>query len=298
MASLLWRLEHDRLRLDARTVLIVDEAAMTDDPALLRLLTEAEMAGAKTILVGDHRQLGAIGPAGAFEGLVRRQPDAVHLLRENVRQHDHDERRILAHLRAGDVAVAVDWYADHDRLRAAATRAERPHRPRRCLVRRTCPPGRDAAMFAWRRANVAELNRLARQRWAADGRLTGPELTVAGRPVVCGGRPDRHAGPGRRRPAGHQPDGCGRRRRPGRGHARISAWTTANRFGSRRPKPVPIGSTTATPAPCTAAKATPSTSATGFFDGGGRELAYVSMSRARQHAFVYVGRGRRGPGQR
>jgi hypothetical protein len=97
---------------------------LTDDLALLRLLTGAGMAGAKMILVGDHRQLGAVGPAGAFEGLVRRQPNAVHVLRENVRQHDHAERRILAHLRAGDVAEAVDWYADHDRLRVAPRRAE------------------------------------------------------------------------------------------------------------------------------------------------------------------------------
>ena len=35
-------------------------------------------------------------------------------------------------------------------------------------------------MFAWRRANVAELNRLARERMAAEGRLSGPELVAPG----------------------------------------------------------------------------------------------------------------------
>ena len=40
--------------------------------------------------------------------------------------------------------------------------------------------GKDAAMFAWRRANVAELNRLARERMAAEGRLSGPELQAPG----------------------------------------------------------------------------------------------------------------------
>ena len=85
VASLLWRIEHGRLDLDPRTVLIVDETAMTDDPALLRLLTEAAAARAKVVLVGDHRQLGPVGPGGALEGLCLRHSDAVHVLRENVR---------------------------------------------------------------------------------------------------------------------------------------------------------------------------------------------------------------------
>ena len=35
-------------------------------------------------------------------------------------------------------------------------------------------------MFAWRRANVAELNRLAREQMVADGRVGGPELVAPG----------------------------------------------------------------------------------------------------------------------
>ena len=72
VASLLWRLDHDRLHLDARTVVIVDEVAMTDDPAVLRLLTEAAPARAKVVLVGDHRQLGAVGPGGVWKALAER----------------------------------------------------------------------------------------------------------------------------------------------------------------------------------------------------------------------------------
>src|SRR4051794_31441218 len=40
--------------------------------------------------------------------------------------------------------------------------------------------GRNAAMYAWRRANVAELNRLARERWRGTGRLGKEELTAPG----------------------------------------------------------------------------------------------------------------------
>jgi hypothetical protein len=286
VASLLWRLDHDRLHLDARTVVIVDEAAMTDDPALLRLLMAADTAGAKTVLVGDHRQLGAVGPAGAFEGLVRRQPDVVHVLRENVRQHDVEERHILAHLRAGDVGAAVDWYADHDRLHVAPTRTE----ALAAVVDNwygDVAAGEDAAMFAWRRANVAELNRLARQRWAAEGRLTGPELAVpGGRTYAAGDRVVSLAPTADGRLVTSQagtvlaadPSSAMLDLRMDDGqYVRLSAADAgADRldYGYARTVHRSQGDTVDV--------------SHRYFDGGGRELAYVSMSRARHEAFVYA----------
>ncbi len=285
VASLLWRLAHDRLRLDARTVLIVDEAAMTDDPALLRVLTEAGLAGAKTILVGDHRQLGAVGPSGAFEGLVRRQPEAVHLLRENVRQQDHEERRILAHLRAGDVGTAVDWYADHDRIRVAPTRTEILTN----LVdawHADVAAGVDAAMFAWRRSNVAELNRRARQRWAAGGHLSGPELTVGGRAYAAGDRIVTLA------PAA---DGRLVTSQSGMVAAVDPAAATLDlRMDDGQLVRLPAVEAGADRLDHgyarTVHRSQGDTVDAGhrYFDGGGRELAYVSMSRARDRSRVYL----------
>ncbi len=66
LASITWRLDHDMLRLTGRDIVVLDEAAMTDDPSLLRLLVAAEEASSKVLLVGDHLQLGPVGPGGAF----------------------------------------------------------------------------------------------------------------------------------------------------------------------------------------------------------------------------------------
>jgi len=52
LASLLSRLDRHTLNLTARHVVILDEAGMTDDPAMLRLLTVADLAGAKVVMVG------------------------------------------------------------------------------------------------------------------------------------------------------------------------------------------------------------------------------------------------------
>jgi len=48
--------------------------------------------------------------------------------------------------------------------------------------------GKDTAMYAWRRTNVDELNHLARDRCALAGRLHGPVLAVDGRYYAAGDR--------------------------------------------------------------------------------------------------------------
>ena len=54
MASLLWWLDQGRLHLDGRTVVILDEAGMADDPSVLRLLAAAETAGSKIVMAGGR----------------------------------------------------------------------------------------------------------------------------------------------------------------------------------------------------------------------------------------------------
>src|SRR5207302_1250646 len=78
LASLLWRLDRHTLTLTARHLVVLDEAGMTDDPAMLRLLTAADLAGAKVVMVGDHRQLDAVGSGGALRAVLNRNHSYVH----------------------------------------------------------------------------------------------------------------------------------------------------------------------------------------------------------------------------
>jgi hypothetical protein len=128
-----------------------------------------------------------VGPGGGFEALVARFGDAVHVLADNVRQRDPAERAALEELRSGDVEAAVSWYADTGRIAVSPDRdtaldavvagwaADVAH-------------GADAAMYAWRRANVAELNARGRAAWEALGRLGGPELVVGDTAYRAGDR--------------------------------------------------------------------------------------------------------------
>jgi ATP-dependent exoDNAse (exonuclease V) alpha subunit len=179
LASLRWRLTRGDLVLDRRTVVVVDEAGMTADPDLLAVLAAGAVAGSKVVLVGDDRQLSAVGPGGALGALLDRHDSLVHRLDENVRQVDPAERSALDQLRSGEVTRAVEWYAANGRIRTAPDRDD--------AIRSAVDAwavdvaaGRDALLVAWRRDSVQRLNEAARRAWSELGRLAGPELEVPG----------------------------------------------------------------------------------------------------------------------
>jgi len=179
VTSLLWQLDHDRIQLGHRTLVILDEAGMTADPDLERLLDAIDRAGAKVALVGDPHQLDAVGPGGALSAVLDRHHDAVVELRENRRQLDTEERAALAQLRDGDPSLAIAWYAQHGRIHTKADHLAN-------LVDAAIAAdtdranGHDTLLLAWRRRDVDTLNRFARQRARAMGRLGETEITAPG----------------------------------------------------------------------------------------------------------------------
>jgi conjugative relaxase-like TrwC/TraI family protein len=188
ITSLIWRLDHHQITFDPRTVVILDEAAMTADRDLHRVIAHVEQAGAKLVLVGDPRQLSSIGPGGALAALLERHPAILTTLDRNVRQRDPAERRALRQLRNGDVHEAIDWYLTRGRTALSSNRTE-------ALIgmveawARDVDDGHDTALLAWRRDDVRDLNRVARNHMHQSGRLSGPHLVApGGRPYAAGDR--------------------------------------------------------------------------------------------------------------
>ncbi|HEX2700491.1 MAG TPA: AAA family ATPase, partial [Acidimicrobiales bacterium] len=283
VASMVWRLEHDQLRLDERTVLLIDEVGMADDAALLKLLVAVEAAGAKAVLIGDHHQLGAVGPGGGLEALVARHPPAVVELGENVRQRAPDERGALEQLRGRSVARAVAWYRDSGRI------VVRPGRDEALAAavaawdydRRS---GHDTALLAWRRRDVAALNVLARARMVAFGEVGGPELEAPG---------------GRRHAAGDRvvllSPGDGRWVTSERAEVvAVGADRLTLRFDDGRQEVLADAELDDEHLDYAYAltvhrnQAATVDRAHVFADGGGRELGYVAMSRARGPSYLYA----------
>ncbi len=179
----------DRL-LNARTVLVVDEAGMVGSRTLTRLLEHAKAAGAKVVLVGDDRQLASIDAGGGFRA-VRLRLGASELV-ENRRQLHAWEREALELVRAGLVDQAVDAYRAHDRLVAADSKPA-------LLVAllqdwwqayqaTEAQPGQDVVVLARRRDEVDRLNTYCQQVLAAHGRLGLERLRVEDRQLGVGDR--------------------------------------------------------------------------------------------------------------
>jgi Ti-type conjugative transfer relaxase TraA len=166
------------------SVLIVDEAGMVGTRSLARLAAHASDTQSKLVLVGDDHQLPEIDAGGAFRGLAKRL--GAHELRE-VRRQDHDwDRAALNELRDGRIDRWTDAYRDHGRIVVAPT----SRGVRQALVddwwEAARGADRDAVMVAHRRADVAELNALARERMHRDGRLGDDEVATGGRTFAVG----------------------------------------------------------------------------------------------------------------
>ena len=101
-----WRLARDE-------VVVIDEAAMASSLDLAKVVALATEAQAKVVLVGDHRQLGAVEAGGLFRLLVT-ETDAAELT--GVRRfHAMWECEASLRLREGDKTV-VEEYRQHGRV--------------------------------------------------------------------------------------------------------------------------------------------------------------------------------------
>ncbi len=191
---------HDRRQaegpvLDGRSVLVVDEASMVGSRKLTRLLQHAQQAGAKVVLVGDDRQLGAIDVGGGFRGLRVRLGASV--LTENRRQQQAWEREALELVRDGQVDQAVTAYREHERMVPASSKTEltlnlvrdwwQAHQQAE-TARRAGEPAGEAVILAYRRDEVDRLNTTCQQVMARNGLLGDQALQVGDRQVYVGDR--------------------------------------------------------------------------------------------------------------
>jgi AAA domain len=187
---LLGDLDRGREQLDARTILVVDEAGMLGSRKLGHLLEHAEHAQAKVVLVGDDRQLAAIDAGGGFRALRLRL--GASELTENRRQQQAWEREALELVRSDLVEEAVAAYQAHDRVVAADSK------PAATLAllqdwwtawqQADRDPAQEVIVLAARRAEVDRLNSACQELLAARGRLGPERLQIEDRQVAVGDR--------------------------------------------------------------------------------------------------------------
>ena len=163
-----------RWRVSPVSVVIVDEAGMVNTRQLDQLVALAGRCGAKLVLVGDDRQLGAVrAPGGMFAALAETLGAAE--LRQTLRFAQRWEAVALAQLRRRDGAW-LEAFRDHGRL----------HGGSQAQARRGClgdwwdahQHGRDAIMLAADQRSAAELANRARATRVGAGQVSPGGLQV------------------------------------------------------------------------------------------------------------------------
>ena len=112
--SELFRLKNGHASWDARTLVVVDEAAMLDARVTGELLAEARRSGAKVLLAGDDRQLASIERGGLFPELRRVHGSAE--ITEVTRQKVDWQRQAARDLSEGRTYEAMAAFARNGAL--------------------------------------------------------------------------------------------------------------------------------------------------------------------------------------
>lgn len=177
IASLEHAWNQGREQLTSRDVLVIDEAGMVGSRQMDRVLAAADKVGAKVVLVGDAEQLQAIEAGAAFRALTERHGAAE--ITEIRRQREGWQREATRELATGRTFAALDRYEAAGMVHAYATREEAMG----ALVAgwdtaRRDKPEVSQIILAHTRADVAELNELARSRLREAGGL-GDDHAVA-----------------------------------------------------------------------------------------------------------------------
>lgn len=171
LASLEHAIKKGRDQLSARDVLVIDEAGMVGSRQLDRILGMANDAGAKVVLLGDHKQLAAIEAGAAFRAVVERV--GASEITEVRRQREDWSREASQHFARGSAEAGLRAYAERDHVHFGDTREDA-----RNALARAWMADRDkdqaegsAIVLAHTNADVQELNRTIREARRERGEL-------------------------------------------------------------------------------------------------------------------------------
>ena len=169
--------------LDARTVVIVDEASMASTLDLDPLIAAAASVGAKVVLVGDPAQIGVVnGPGGVLAALAH-AGHGIELAQIHRFSQPWERQASLA-IRQGQTGALAD-YRTAGRLHPCAdgnTALDAVFRH----WSKARADGQDALMLARTRVDVDALNLRARAAAVAAGEVTGPVTKAGGRDWQAG----------------------------------------------------------------------------------------------------------------
>ena len=169
-------------RLQRGDLVIVDEAGMTDTVSLVEVHRRCEAAGAKLLLVGDPRQLAAVGPGGTLADLA--EHGVRYELAEVRRFGSRWEATASLRLRDGDT-TALDTYVKHGRILDAGTAEQAETAAARGWLADTLA-GRNSLALVPTNEAAARLSATLRAELVALGRVEAAGVPLTRQGTVAG----------------------------------------------------------------------------------------------------------------
>jgi conjugative relaxase-like TrwC/TraI family protein len=174
--------QQGRIKLGPSTVVVMDEAAMSDSERFDQITQLTARANAKAVYVGDAAQIGSIGAGGLFAQLEGKVPTAE--LTEVHRAHHDWEREAWEQIRNGEPGPALAQYQSHEQLHIHDTRAQAAQ----AMVenwddmRKRLPDGRAVMLTDASNLERDQMNAMAQERRAAAGELGAHTVQLPGKP--------------------------------------------------------------------------------------------------------------------
>ncbi|MBZ7927127.1 Ti-type conjugative transfer relaxase TraA (plasmid) [Ensifer adhaerens] len=185
LASWEYGWQNGKGQLSNNDVLVIDEAGMIGSRQLARFVAQAEVSGAKLVLVGDHEQLQAIGAGSPFRAIVE-EVGAVELseIRRQKEVWQRDASVAFATHRTGQ---GLSLYAERGAVQLLEDRGEaRAALVRDYLADGEARPSGSRIALAHRRIDVRAINADIRAGLQERGSLAkgGKEHDLLGREVA------------------------------------------------------------------------------------------------------------------
>lgn len=176
IAQFFWRLNNLKPndeaypRLNAKTVLVVDEAGMVGSRQMRDVLAVAQQYGAKVVAVGDAEQLQPIQAGAPFRVLEARLGAARMV--DVRRARNADDREATVALGSGRPRDALEYYDRKGALREVASSAQVVAETARAYLADAAEiGGENVLVLAHRRADIREINKAIRSELVKSGEV-------------------------------------------------------------------------------------------------------------------------------
>lgn len=176
IASFIYRVENGKLKLDDKSIIVLDEAGMVGSRDMQKLLSITQENNAKIRMVGDSQQLNAVSAGNAYKTVQDKlNPEQQTTLTQIMRQRDETMRSASTDLSKHDVSNAVDKYAQLGKINEFETQdAARM----RTAMNWYQSEAESKIMLAYTNKDVTALNNHARDMLRADGKLGQEDFTA------------------------------------------------------------------------------------------------------------------------